>query len=233
MSFKRWFAMGLLIVLASSFAASTGVMVVLREREEALRLVAEEALFKAREANQQLEQTLASQKGKSARVERDLLALERMNQLTLIRLKGLEKKMSRLQKEVTRERAEKQILAKERSSLNKALSAALSEKQSLNTQLNKIFARSPEEVDLGQIVVSATPPLQGKVLVVNDKFQFVVAHLGDTDTLNIGALLNVYRGDLLVGRVQVEQVREGVAACRILPEWTLQAIQEDDDVKEL
>ena len=233
MGFKRWFVTGLLIVLSASFAASTGVMVLLREREQSLRIATEEALLKEREMNRELEQELASQKGKSAAVERSLSTLERMNQLTLVRLKGLEKKMSRLQKELARERAEKQTLAKERKVLNSALSVALSDKQSLNVQLNKMLASSPEEVDLGQIVVSTIPPLQGKVVVVNDKFQFVVVHLSSTEELSAGTLLNVYRGDLLVGRVQVEQVREGVAACKILPEWTLQTIEEDDVVKEL
>lgn len=233
MSFKRWFATGLLVIVALSFAASAGVMIVLREREQNLRLIAEEALLKAREANRQLESTLASQKGKAAQLEREVFTLGRMNQLTLVRLKGLEKKMNRLQKELARERSEKQVLAKERSALNNALSLALSDKRSLNTQLNKMFAHAPEEVDLGQIVVAATPPLRGKILVVNDKFQFVVVNLGVEHELNAGTLLNVYRGDQFIGRVQVEQVRESVAACKILPEWTLKNIQEDDDVKEL
>ena len=233
MSFKRWFATGLLIVVAFSLAAATGVMIVLREREQNLRLVAEESLLKAKEANRQVEETLVSQKGKSAQLERELFAVGRMNQLTLVRLKGVEKKMNRFQKELIKERSEREALAKERNALNNALSVALSDKKSLNTQLSKMFAHSPEEVDLGQIVISATSALQGKVLVVNDKFQFVVVNLGAKQELNAGTLLNVYRGDQLIGRIQVEQVREGVAACRVLPEWTLKDIQEDDDVKEL
>ena len=233
MNFKQWFATGLLMVVAFSFAASTGVMVVLREREQNLRLVAEESLLKAKESNRQMEGTLASQKGKAAQLERDLFILGRMNQVTLVRLKGLEKKMNRLQKEFAREHLEKLAIAKERNALNNALSMALSDKKSHNTQLNKMFAHTPEEVDLGQIVVSATPALQGKVLVVNDKFQFVVVNLGAKHELNAGTLLTVSRGNQFIGRVQVEQVREGVAACKILSEWTLKNIQEDDEVKEL
>jgi|GEM_PF-1883187 len=233
MNFRRWFITGLLVILTASFAASTGVMVVLRDREQSRRLDAEETLLQARQTNQQLEKELASHEERSIQLEREFLALKHNNLLTLVKLKGLEKKLSRLQNEAARERSEKQALAKERSSLNNALLSAESEKKSLKTELSKLMAHSPEEVDLGQIVVSATPALEGKVLVVNRKFQFVVVNLGSEKELSVGTLLNIYRQGQLIGRVQVEQVRENVAACRILPELTLQDILENDAVKEL
>ena len=233
MNFRRWFVTGLLVSLTASFAASTGVMVVLRDREQNRRLDAEEALLQSRQTNQQLEKELASHKERSIQLEREFLTLKHNNQLTLVLLKGVERKLSRLQNEMARERSEKQTLAKERSSLSNALLSAQSEKKSLKTELSKLMAHSPEEVDLGQIVVSATPALEGKVLVVNHKFQFVVVNLGSEKELSVGTLLNIYRQGQLIGRVQVEQVRENVAACRILPELTLQDIQENDAVKEL
>ena len=233
MSFKRWFAAGLLIVLTASFAASTGVMVVLREREVSRRHVAEDALFQAKRINRRMAAELKSHREKSAHLERDLVALERLNQLTLVRLKGLEKKVSQLEEEVATSHRGKQALSKERQALSNQLMIALSDKKSLKTRLDKMMARSPEEVDLGQIVVNVRPSFEGTVLVVNDKFKFVVVDVGRHEAIDIGTLFNVYRQDQFIGRVQVEQVRESVAACKILPEWTLQDIQEDDRVKEL
>lgn len=220
-------------MLAASFASSTAVLLVLREREENRREAAEEALAQSRKANQVLKGTLESQEAKAGRLELELLSLERMNQLTLVRLKNVEKKLNRLQKEIRKERSENQTLAKERSVLNNKLMIVLSEKKSLATRLNKLLARSSDEVDLGQIVVSATPPVEGKVLVVNPPHQFVVINVGSRRDLDVGTLLNVYRKDQFIGRVQVEQVREAVAACKILPEWTLLSIEENDLVKEL
>jgi len=233
MNFKRWFLTGILVILTMSFAAATGIMVVLRDREVTQRQITEKALVLAREANERLKDELVIYKEKSIRIEKEFSALEKSNQLTLVRLKGLEKKFNRLQEEVSREREEKQTLAEERQELNNQLRMVTSEKNSLRTRLNRLMARSPKEVDLGQIVVSAAPPLEGKILVVNRKFQFVVVDLGQETDLDIGALLNVYRENEFIGRVQVDHIRETVAACKILPEWTLQDIQEDDYVKEL
>ncbi|MFH1857280.1 MAG: hypothetical protein ABH845_00020 [Candidatus Omnitrophota bacterium] len=233
MSFKRWLATGILIVLTASFAASTAVLTVLRERELARRILVEESLFQARRTQRQMEQELKSHREKSARLEREFLTQLHLSQSAFVRLKGLEKKMNRLQKEVSQLRTEKLTLASERNRMNGELMAVLSDRKSLKTRLDKVLARTPEEVDLGQIVVSARPTLEGKILVVNDKFQFVVINLGQNADLGAGSLLNVYRGDQFIGRIQVEQIRENVAACKILSEWAVQNIQEEDRVKEL
>lgn len=233
MPFKRWLLTGFLVVLTASFAASTVVMVVLREREVERRVLAEEALLREQETAQSLMEQLRSHKAKTARLEIEFLALERANRFALVRLRGLEKKFTHLQKEFAKERAEKQTLLKERNVINNQFFLTSSENKSLRTRMNKMLVHAAEEVDLGQIVVNATPSLEGKVILVNDQFQFVVIDLGSEKELSVGTLLNVYRKDQLVGRIQVEQIREKAAACRILPEWSAQTIQENDQVKEL
>ena len=55
MDFKKWLGQVILLVCTVSFAASTGILMVSREREESRRLVAEEALTRARRTNLQLE----------------------------------------------------------------------------------------------------------------------------------------------------------------------------------
>jgi len=233
MSFRRWFTTGLLIILTLSFASSTGVLFMLKEREMVRRLTAEEALLRALRSKTLLEEELSSHRSRSARLEHELLSLKQTNQMTLVRLKGVEKRVNRLQQKVVRERQEKQTLAKERNTFHNQLMITQGEKKSLKTQMTKILARSPEEVDLGQIIVSATPILEGRVLVVNEKFQFVVVDLGTEAKLDAGTVLTIYRGDQYIGRVQVEETRESVSACRILNEWTQQPIQENDHVREL
>ncbi|MBI4436084.1 MAG: hypothetical protein HY590_01510 [Candidatus Omnitrophica bacterium] len=233
MNFRKWFTTRLLIILTLSSASSTGILFMLKEREVTRRLAAEEALLRALRSKTVLEEALSSHKNRSARMEHDLLGLKQTNQMTLVRLKGVEKRLTRLQHEITKERLEKQKLAKERNTLHNQLMITQGEKKSLRTQMTKILARSPEEVDLGQIIVSATPILEGKVLVVNEKFQFVVVDLGSEAKLDAGTVLTIYREDQYIGRVQVEEVRDTISACRILPEWTQQPIQENDHVREL
>ncbi len=222
MGFKKWFVIGILIVLTFSSTASTLVLFVLREREMDRRFAAEESLMKALRAKSLLENELRLREEKSARLEGELLTLKRTNEFTLVHLRGLDKKVSRLERQLVKERSEKQTIAKEKTDLNNHLS------------LQVPTSGSPaEDVHLGQIVVSATPNLEGKVLVVNPKFRFVIVDLGSEEKMDPGTVLNIYRSGQYIGKVQVEEVRESVSACRILPEWTRQEIRENDYVKEL
>ena len=178
-----------------------------RERELKHRLYVEESLLRATRAKILAEKELEVHKGRAALLERKLVALERTNRFTIQRLRGLERRLTAFQKEVTQARATQRSLESERP--------------------------ASQEVDLGQIVVSTAAPLQGKVVAVNQPYQFIVVDLGREQNVSEGTILGIYRETDFIGRVQVESVRQKVAACRVLPEWTREEIQKDDLVKEL
>jgi predicted nucleic acid-binding Zn-ribbon protein len=93
--------------------------------------------------------------------------------------------------------------------------------------------QSPQEVELPPIVLErekygrdrVTRPsldwidirsdLKGRVVTVNREHNFVVIDLGKQNGLDVGATLNVYRGNLLIGALEVIQARDRIAACDI------------------
>lgn len=92
---------------------------------------------------------------------------------------------------------------------------------------------APEEVELPPIVlereyfgvtrpsisplerISEMPTLKGRIVTVNKEHGFVVIDLGKEGGIDIGDSLNVYRGDFMVGSIEVIQTRERIAACDI------------------
>jgi chromosome segregation ATPase len=89
--------------------------------------------------------------------------------------------------------------------------------------------RSPKEVDLPPIVAQkiaklTTPSLErigenadlkGRIVTVNKEHNFVVIDLGKQDGINIGNNFNVYRGETLLGSVEIIQARDRIAAADI------------------
>ena len=172
-----------------------------KARETQRRLYVEESLMRVTRAKLAMGQELEAQKVKAASLERQLVGVEQAHQFTLARLRTLERRFTRLQRDLVKLRVKTE--------------------------------GASEEIDLGQIVVSAAPSMEGKVLAVNRQFKFIVVDLGQEHHLPVGTVLSIYRDKEFVGRVQVEEVRESVAACRILPEWTRQEIQENDLAREM
>jgi hypothetical protein len=54
--------------------------------------------------------------------------------------------------------------------------------------------------------------LEGKVLVVNKEFNFIVLSLGNKDKVSIGDEFGVYHNGAFVGNVKVEKVHESMSA---------------------
>ena len=222
----------LLIVTASSLSFGTGSYL-WKEREVRRRLYVEESLLRTNREKFLAEKELEMERGRVAILERQRVAMQRTNRFTLARLRGLERKFTGLRDDFAKMKNSKRSLESEVDALRSQLHLASSETKSVQTRINQLLVRSPQEVDLGQIMVSAAPNMEGKVIAVNRPFQFVVIDLGNDHNLPVGAVLSIYRQNDFVGRIQVEEIRESVAACRILSEWTRQEIRENDLVKEL
>ncbi|MDP8260650.1 MAG: hypothetical protein P9L96_06640 [Candidatus Gygaella obscura] len=90
---------------------------------------------------------------------------------------------------------------------------------------------SAEDVDLEKIVVSSNESLQAKdarVLVVNKEYDFVVLNLGKHDDIAIGDIVQVIRGDAIIGSLEVEEVRETMSVARFSTEGLKEQIKEGD-----
>ena len=211
-----------LLLVVTAVSLLSGISSYLwKEREVRHRMYVEESLLRTSRAKFLAEKELEMQKGRTAALERQLVGMQRANRFTLARLRGLERKFTNFREEFTR-------MENSKRSLESKLDAFRSQRHPASSGTNRA-----QEVDLGQIMVSASPNLEGKVIAVNRPFQFVVIDLGGEHNLPVGAVLSIYRQSDFIGRIQVEEVRESVAACRILTEWTRREIKENDLVKEL
>ena len=90
--------------------------------------------------------------------------------------------------------------------------------------------KSAEPVELPAVVVKPEKNLEGKVLVVNDVFKFVVINLGQNDGLAQGMLLDVVRGPEKIARLQVERLYDSLAASTVIRQQPDTSIQVNDTV---
>ncbi len=86
-------------------------------------------------------------------------------------------------------------------------------------------------VELKRIVVKPKKQLEGKVLVVNREFHFVVIDLGRQDKVGLGDEFLVYQQAKEIGKVQVEKIYDTMSTAVILPGSQEAAILEDTVVK--
>ncbi|MFH1458622.1 MAG: hypothetical protein ABIG31_05640 [Candidatus Omnitrophota bacterium] len=128
-----------------------------------------------------------------------------------------------------------------------------SEKGALEEKVKELEAKT-QEVELGKIVVSPeivvtgaehfevpevsvkadTGPqilgLQGKVLVVNKEYNFVVVNLGAKDGVGVGDEFSVFHNNRFIADVKIEKVHESMAAAGLLTSNMKDNISEGDKV---
>ncbi len=64
------------------------------------------------------------------------------------------------------------------------------------------------------------PGLNGKVVSVNKDNNFVVVDIGESQNIQVGETLNVYRDSKYIARLAVIQVRKDISAADIKDQWT-------------
>ena len=73
-------------------------------------------------------------------------------------------------------------------------------------------------------------PLEGKVLVVNREYDFVVVNLGQKDNVNIADTLDIFRKDKKIGELRIEEVRDTMSVATPVVQGIIKQIKEDDKV---
>ena len=155
-------------------------------------------------------------------------------------LEELEKKdaeVAGLESKLAAERKQRLNLANSFAELRKnydSLAERLKEAKTKAEDLRKQLVKSPGRsgVELKRIVVKPKKKeLDGKVLVVNKEFHFVVINLGKKDDVKIGDQFIVYQGSKEFGRVEVERVYELMSTASILSGSEEHKISEDSMIK--
>jgi len=107
-------------------------------------------------------------------------------------------------------------LQKENAAIQDQLNNLQTTNQSLSKQVEDLQVK--KEVELDKIVVKPGVEVEGKVLVVNKEFNFIVVAAGNNKGIAPGVTFGVYRNGKLVAKAQVEKVYETMSAANILPD---------------
>jgi hypothetical protein len=118
-----------------------------------------------------------------------------------------------------------------RSDLERELEEVRAEKRELEMKTAALAGEKAGGVPLGKVTVSTGLKLKGKVLVVNERYSFVVIDLGARDGVEKGMVLIVHRGRTFVGKCQVEKVYNRMAAADLVLDWMKDEVQVGDGVR--
>ena len=72
--------------------------------------------------------------------------------------------------------------------------------------------------------------LEGKILVVNNEYNFAVLNLGIRDGVNVGDLFSAYHGDNYIGDLKVEKLHDSMSAANFVNADLKDRIAEGDKV---
>ena len=206
---------------------------------EEVKAAKEKAETELTQAKTQVEQALAQ------------VAEERKAKETLAKsVEDRQKEVDRLAKDMEQFKTERQTfqdqvakLKGDQEKLQKQLTDLEEAKADLERKVLE-FSKHPN-VELDKVVVTGGGPdgaagdlsattggggLQGKVVVVNREYDFIVMNLGKNQGLAIGQEFQILRGQQVLGKVRVEKLYDELSAASILPESNKDAIREGDVV---
>ena len=233
----------LLIVVSIVSAAIAVIGFMAKEREYMKRLVVEDKLAMILKEKRVLEKELETAKSAKDQSEAKITKLEEkfkdvVSELDGIKLKGetaiadletkktelakikidldsekkeklaISKKLDTLQSDYDKTKKEAVRLANEKIGLEKRIQE-LQEKQSVN--LDKIVV-NPNEDSQAQ-----KPVMQGKVLVVNKEYSFIVTDIGQDKNVQKGMKFDVMDGSRFLGQAEIDKVYDTMSSAAMLP----------------
>ncbi len=238
----------IILVLVSASLAIT--FFIMKEQEKQQRVLIEQTLDETLKAKEQTLKDLKEMarlktdaelktdqlKEEAKRLSQDLEKQKKEAQAALAKLKDNEGKVKKISAALEKQKAKIENLMQTTKSLksqNEELNIQLSQirlaKQALE---NKILMGESGGIQLEKIVVrGAIQEIEGRILVVNDEFNFVVLDLGEDSGIEPGTILTVTREGAVLGKVEVENVYEDMSSAIILPQWQKGSFMEDDNVE--
>jgi len=122
------------------------------------------------------------------------------------KLDDLQFDYERVKKEVTRLNNEKMDLEKRIKDLR--------EKESVN--LDKIVVNTSEAGPFQQAKEAPKPLLQGRVLVVNKEYSFIVVDIGQDKGVQKGTVFEVMDGNTSIGKAEIDKVYDTMSSATVL-----------------
>lgn len=102
--------------------------------------------------------------------------------------------------------------------------------EAVNKADNSKGKKKVAEVKAEKPVLPVVKEAEGKVLVVNKEYDFVVINLGSKDGVGLGQVFSIYRGNTQLGDVKVEKLHDSMAAAGFITDDTKNKVKEGDKV---
>lgn len=170
----------------------------------------------AQDQVQQLKSDMEQQKGLRASLETKLLQAQKDAEKAQAQLKDVESKKAKLEARLKELEAEVQQ------------AEAQPESQDQGVELGTIVVGS--EGAGASAEQKAAASLEGKVLVVNKDYNFVVINLGSKDGVNAQDVFALYRGNKYIGDIKVEKIHESMSAADFMSAAIKDTVSEGDRV---
>lgn len=236
----------LLVAASVVFAAIAVIGFMGKEREYMKRLVVEDKLALTLKEKRTLEKDLETAKSAKEQSEAKILKLEdklkdlssefdgvkQKSEVAVIELEVKKAELVRIKVDLDNEKKEKLSISKKLDSLqadyDKTKKEALrlaNEKINLEKDIQEL--QKKQYVNLDKIVVNSNegagapgqvqkPVMQGKILVVNKEYSFVVTDVGQDKNVQKGMKFDVMDGQRFLGQVEIDKVYDTMSSATIL-----------------
>lgn len=153
----------------------------------------------------------------------------------------LKEKLNSAQKDIRRLEAKVKNLESEREELEKKLKSIEEEAKKIELGQIVVEQKGPVQEKKTKKVVSvskeettklapAEKTLEGKILVVNKDYNFVVINLGSQQGVSLGDVFSVYHKEKYIGDIKVEKVHDSMSAAGLLSPEMKDKVFEGDRV---
>lgn len=115
--------------------------------------------------------------------------------------------------------------------LKRELEELRAEKRELERKHAALLGENAGGVPIGEVKVSTGLRIKGKVLLVNDRYDFVVIDVGARDGIEKGMVLIVHRGKEFIGKCQVGKVYNDKSAADLVLDWMKDDVLVGDGVR--
>ena len=127
---------------------------------------------------------------------------------------SISKKLDSLQSDYDKIKREAARLTNEKIDLEKKV-GDLQDKQQQSVNLDKIVVNTSEGAGSTQEPKAAV--LQGKILVVNKEYGFIVNDIGQDKSVQKGTKFDVMDGQKILGQVEIDKVYDTMSSATVLP----------------
>ncbi len=205
-------------------------------RQEAERIA--EELQKEKEAKELIVSKLEEEKKKTDTLMVDIMK-EKEERLDILH------KLAKAEETYNELKEEYDLMVKAKERLQEKIKRMMAQK---GVELERIEVRGSTEEDITEeditreevedvmqfaeedVASEETEDPDADVLVVNRKFDFIVANLGKLDGADLGTELDVYRDGEFIAKTKIEKLYDNMSAAAILPEWKDANIKEGDQI---